>query len=74
MKIGALRNLTTFTGKHLCQSLFFNKVAGLFTEQLCTTASVTVSFELTINNYCYDIKSYIFNYCYDIKSYIFQNY
>ena len=24
-----LRNLTTFTGKHLCQSLFFNKVAGL---------------------------------------------
>ena len=21
-----LRNLTTFTGKHLCQSLFFNKV------------------------------------------------
>ena len=22
------RNLTKFTGKHLCQSLFFNKVAG----------------------------------------------
>ena len=24
-----LRNFTKFTGKHLCQSLFFNKVAGL---------------------------------------------
>ena len=24
-----LRNLAKFTGKHLCQSLFFNKVAGL---------------------------------------------
>ena len=23
------RNLTKFTGKHLCQSLFFNKVAAL---------------------------------------------
>ena len=23
-----LRNLAKFTGKHLCQSLFFNKVAG----------------------------------------------
>ena len=29
MKIGGLRNFTKFTGKHLCQSLFFNKVAGL---------------------------------------------
>ena len=28
-KKGVLRNFTTFTGKHLCQSLFFNKVAGL---------------------------------------------
>ena len=25
----ALRNFTKFTGKHLCQCLFFNKVAGL---------------------------------------------
>ena len=24
-----LRNFTKFTGKHLCPSLFFNKVAGL---------------------------------------------
>ena len=28
-KKGALRNFVKFTGKHLCQSLFFDKVAGL---------------------------------------------
>ena len=32
-KKGVLRNFTKFTGKHLCQSLFFNKVAGLRPEQ-----------------------------------------
>ena len=26
---GALRNFAKFTGKHLCQSLFFSKDAGL---------------------------------------------
>ena len=26
---GALRNFTKFTGKQLCQSLFFSKVTGL---------------------------------------------
>ena len=29
IKKGVLRNFTKFTGKHLYQSLFFNKVAGL---------------------------------------------
>ena len=28
-KKGVLRNFANFTGKHLCQGLFFNKVAGL---------------------------------------------
>ena len=28
-KKAALRNFTKFTGKHLCQSLFFHTVAGL---------------------------------------------
>ena len=28
-KKGVLKNFTKFTGKHLCQRLFFNKVAGL---------------------------------------------
>ena len=29
MNKGALINRTKFTGKHLCQGLFFNKLAGL---------------------------------------------
>ena len=29
VKKGVLRNFAKFTGKHLCQSVFFNKVAGL---------------------------------------------
>ena len=29
---GVLRNFAKFTGKQLCQSLFFNKVAGLRPE------------------------------------------
>ena len=29
VKKGVLRNFAKFAGKHLCQSLFFNKVAGL---------------------------------------------
>ena len=29
IKNGVLKNFTKFTGKHLCQSLFFNKVADL---------------------------------------------
>ena len=29
LKKGALRNFLKFTGKHLCQDLVFNKVAGL---------------------------------------------
>ena len=28
-KIGVYKNFTKFTGKHLCQNLFFNKVASL---------------------------------------------
>ena len=34
VKKGALINFTKFTGKHLCQSLYFNKVAGLRTTTL----------------------------------------
>ena len=29
IKTGAVKSFTKFTGKHLCQSIFFNKVAGL---------------------------------------------
>ena len=48
VKKGVLRNFAKFTGKLLCQRLFFNKVAGLrpgiskntfFIEHLWVTAS-----------------------------------
>ena len=29
LKKGIPKNFTKFTGKHLCQNLFFNQVAGL---------------------------------------------
>ena len=32
-KQGVLRNFAKFTGKHLCQSLFFNKVALAFSSE-----------------------------------------
>ena len=34
---GFLRNFTKFTGKHLCQGLFYNKVAGLKPATLLKT-------------------------------------
>ena len=33
-KKGVPKNFAKFTGKHLCQSLFFNKVAGLWPATL----------------------------------------
>ena len=36
MQKGVLRNFTKLTGKQLCQSLFLNKVAGLWSRpRLC---------------------------------------
>ena len=35
---GVLRNFAQFTGKHLCQSLFFNKVTGLTRNFLQSTS------------------------------------
>ena len=32
-KKGVLKNFTKLTGKHLCQSLFFSKVAGLIKKE-----------------------------------------
>ena len=42
-KKGVLRNCVKFTGKQLCQSIFFNKSQGIFfTEHLWAAASVHV--------------------------------
>ena len=39
MKKSVLRNFAKFTGKHLCQSLFFNKVVGLLKRGPSTSFS-----------------------------------
>ena len=54
MEKGVLKNFAKFTEKHLCQSLYFNKVASLnfakflrtpfLTDHLRTTASVNLLF------------------------------
>ena len=48
---GVLKNFAKFTGEHLCQSLFFDKVAGLwgifFIEHLWETASEQVKLMLS---------------------------
>ena len=46
----SLRNFAKFTGKHLCRSLFFNKVAGLM-PQLSLMESNPVAFYLFIRFY-----------------------
>ena len=45
MKKGVLRNFAKFTGKHLCLSLFFNKVAGRPTTLLKKTLAQVFSCE-----------------------------
>ena len=44
VKKGVLRNFAKFTGKHLCQSLFFNKAAGLRPATLLKRVSGTSVF------------------------------
>ena len=64
---GVLRNLAKFTGKHLCQSLFFNKVAGLtrketeetlgqvFSCEFCEISKNTFNFRIPLGDcFCFD--------------------
>ena len=48
---GVLRNLAKVTGKHLCQSLFFNKVAGLRPAALSKRDSGTGVFLWILQNF-----------------------
>ena len=50
-KKGILRNFAKFPGKHLCQSLFFNKVAGLRPATLLKRDSGTGVFLSTLRNF-----------------------
>ena len=54
MKKGILRNFVKFTGKHLCQSLFFNKVAKACSLIKEDTLAQVLSYEF------YEISKNIF--------------
>ena len=47
-KKGVLKNFTKFTGKHLCQSLCFDKVAGLTLQPYGKRDSGTGAFLRTL--------------------------
>ena len=50
-KIGILKNLAKFTGKHLCQSLLFDKVAGVRLQFYERWDSGTSFFLQTLRNF-----------------------
>ena len=50
-KKGLLRNFEKFTGKHLYQSLFFNKAAGLRPLSQLSVTSVTGAFQWILHNF-----------------------
>ena len=51
--IGVLRNFPKFTGKHLCHSLFFNKVAGLRLQVFSKFAKICEFCEISKNTFYY---------------------
>ena len=64
-KKGALRNFLKFTGKHLCQSLFFNKVDGAalscsYCSINCDSENLSVFLESKIIEKCVSEKKISF--------------
>ena len=57
VKKGVLRNFAKFTGKHLCQSLFFNKVAGL---KSCNYTKKDTLAQVFSGDFCEISKNVIF--------------
>ena len=56
-KKGVLRSFAKFTGKHLCQSLFFNKVAGLTPATLLRKRLLRRCFPVNFANFSYRTPS-----------------
>ena len=56
MKKGVLENLAKFTGKHLCQSLFFNKVA----VQACKSIKKETLAQVFSCEFCQIFKNRLF--------------
>ena len=52
-KKGVLRNLAKFTGKHLWQSLFFNKVVGLIEKETLAQVFFCEFCQISKNTFSY---------------------
>ena len=61
VKKGVLRNFAKFTGKHLCQSLFFNTLAGQGRIYLNKPAALTCSFHGTPPVAAFEVNGMIHN-------------
>ena len=57
MKKGALKNFAKFTGKQLCQSLFFNKVASLYLISKNTSFYGTPPVTASVLHFVYPFKN-----------------
>ena len=70
-KRGVLTNFAKFTGKHLCQSLFFNKVAGrtLFLKNLAQVFSCQFC-EIRKNTFSTEHLWWMFLKCYEQGAYL----
>ena len=53
VKIDVLRNFTKFTGTHLCQSLFFNKVSFVTKKEALAQVFSCEFCEISENTYFY---------------------
>ena len=73
MKKGALINFTKFTGKHLCQSLFFHKIAGLKACNFIKKETMTQAFSC---EFCKISKNTFFTeylfFCLSVSCWIFS--
>ena len=58
VKRGVLRNFAKFTGKHLCQSLYFNKVAGL--PKACNFIKIETLAQVFFCKFCEISKNIVF--------------
>ena len=63
-KKGVLRNFTKFTGKHLCQSFFLNKVASLrrlYIENLVNFIKKETLAQMFSREFCEITKNFCFH-------------
>ena len=53
LKKGVLRNFTKFTGKYLCQSLYFNKVCNFIKKETLAQVFSCELYEISSNTFSY---------------------